>query len=221
MHNDDQQAPLWQRDGMRPGFASRFPRRSRTGIVQRTALLCLLAASLGAAPSVPTSAETRAIGDALQTSRGASHAGEDAGHARATGAQLGPRWLPPLGEPLRVSTPFGLPHGPYRSGHRGIDLPAEPDGVVRSPAAGTVSFSGTVVDRPVLSVRVDDRTVVSFEPLEGDLSTGDPVARGQPLGRVGAGGHCDGACLHLGVRVDGEYANPLRFLLARPVLLPW
>ncbi len=206
---------------MRAGFARRFPRRSRAEIARRTVLLCVLAASIGAAPSVPASAEARAIGDAPHTIGGASHSGEDTAHARAAGAQRGPRWLPPLGEPLRVSSPFGLPHGPYRPGHRGIDLPAEPGEVVRSPAAGTVSFSGTVVDRPVLSVRVDDRTVVSFEPLEGDLSPGDPVARGQPLGRVGAGGHCDRACLHLGVRLDGEYTNPLRFLLARPVLLPW
>ena len=34
-----------------------------------------------------------------------------------------------------------------------------PGAEVLAPASGTVSFAGTVVDRPVLSIRVDERTV--------------------------------------------------------------
>lgn len=131
-------------------------------------------------------------------------------------------WLPPLGFPLQVTTPYDLPHGPYRAGHRGIDLPASPGDAVRAPADGTVSFSGNVVDRRVLSIRTDARTVVSFEPLSSELQPGDAVARGQSIGVVGdGGGHCDGNCLHLGVRVDGAYVNPLRFLMPRAELVPW
>ncbi|MFC7765586.1 M23 family metallopeptidase [Leucobacter soli] len=140
-------------------------------------------------------------------------------------------WFPPLGEPLRVSAAFSLPNGPYRAGHRGIDLPASTGDIARAPASGTVSFSGTVVDRPVLSIRLDERTVVSLEPVESPLRAGDPVARGDRIGAVAArapgearaptGGHCTEHCLHLGVRVDGEYVNPLRFLRTRPILLPW
>ncbi len=130
-------------------------------------------------------------------------------------------WYPPLGYPLRVSTAYSLPNGPYRAGHRGIDLPAAPALPVLAPADGTVSFVGTVVDRPLISIRVDDRTVLSLEPVLSGLREGDPVTRGEAIGEVAAGGHCLSVCLHLGVRVDGEYANPLRFLRERPVLLPW
>ncbi len=131
------------------------------------------------------------------------------------------RWTPPFDGPLRISAPYSLPFGPYAAGHRGIDLPAAAPGLpVRSPVAGTVSFVGTVVDRPVVSVRVDLRTVVSLEPVESELRVGDPVARGTIMGVVTSGGHCDTECLHLGVRVDGEYVNPLRFFRAKPVLLP-
>lgn len=134
-------------------------------------------------------------------------------------------WLPPLGDPIRVSTPFSMPNGPYRAGHRGIDLLTRVGDRLRSPAAGTVSFSGTVVDRPVLSIRIDSRTVISLEPVETDLREGDAVGRGEIIGTVAAGpvagDHCATTCVHFGVRVDGAYVNPLRFLRPRPELLPW
>lgn len=95
---------------------------------------------------------------------------------------------------------------------------------MRAPVAGVVSFVGKVADRHVLSIRVDSRTVVSFEPIQqagGGLAEGDGVARGQSIGEVAQGGHCLAECLHLGVRVDDDYVNPLRYFFARPVLLPW
>lgn len=132
----------------------------------------------------------------------------------------GPLWFPPLGHPLTVSAPFSLPGGHYAAGHRGIDLPASAGDTVRAPAAGTVSFVGTVVDRPIVTLRINDRTLVSFEPITTTLRAGDEVGRGEIIGEVGAGGHCQASCVHLGARVDGAYVNPLRFLRSKPVLLP-
>jgi murein DD-endopeptidase MepM/ murein hydrolase activator NlpD len=63
----------------------------------------------------------------------------------------------------------------------------------------------------------------SFEPLAAaGLAVGDRIARGTVLGVVGEGAHCSGACLHVGVRVDGEYVSPLLFFdrVPRSVLLP-
>jgi len=138
-----------------------------------------------------------------------------------TASPSGTLWHPPLGHPLRVAVAYALPDGPYRAGHRGIDLPAAEGLEVRAPATGTVSFVGTVVDRPLISIRVDDRTLLSLEPVASELQEGDRVVRGEEIGAVASGGHCLAACLHLGVRVDGAYVNPMRFLRARPVLLPW
>lgn len=132
----------------------------------------------------------------------------------------GALWFPPFGHPLTVIAPFSLPGGPYAAGHRGIDLPAATGDPVRAPAAGTVSFIGTVVDRPIVTLRIDHRTLVSFEPVTSTLREGDEVSRGEIIGEVGTGGHCDASCLHLGVRVEGAYVNPLRFLRHKPVLLP-
>ena len=45
---------------------------------------------------------------------------------------------------------------------------------------------------------------------------------GAVIGTAGAGGHCSGSCVHVGVRVDGQYVSPLLFFGGVPpaVLLP-
>lgn len=132
-----------------------------------------------------------------------------------------PRWIPPLGIPLEISTPFRAPEHDYGPGHRGVDLTARPGSEVRAPAPGTVTYAGTVADRGVVTVLVDHSTRYSIEPITAALSVGDTVGLGALLGTVGAGGHCDAACVHLGVRVDDTYVDPARYFFDRPVLLPW
>lgn len=129
--------------------------------------------------------------------------------------------MPPLGSTLTVATFYDLPNGKYQSGHRGIDLPASPGTRVRSPTAGIVSFVGAVVDRPVLTIRTISGTLLTLEPIASDLQQGDLVSSGQDLGLTAAGGHCLSACLHLGVRINDEYVNPLRYFRSMPVLVPW
>lgn len=134
-------------------------------------------------------------------------------------------WGSPLGTsagaPLIISGPYRQPETPYTSGHRGVDFPVSPGDPVVAPTDGTVSFVGRVVDRDVVSIRVDTRTVYSLEPVTALAPPGDVVAAGSLLGVAGSGGHCEAECVHLGVRVDDEYVSPLRYLLGRPILLPW
>lgn len=122
---------------------------------------------------------------------------------------------------MRISAPYDLANGPFQAGHRGIDMPTATAAQVTSPTNGVVTFVGTVVDRPVISIEVDDHTIASFEPITSHLEAGDEVARGDPLGTVATGGHCMNECLHLGVRVNGAYVNPMRFLVGRAILVPW
>lgn len=154
------------------------------------------------------------------TASGASPSPEP--HTIASPTTFTELWLPPTGHALRVQAAFSLPNGPYQAGHRGIDVPAEVGAEVRAPTGGTVSFAGWVVNRPVVSIRVDEQTVISLEPVEADVVVqGDTVSRGQTIGSVSQGGHCEQGCVHLGVRVDGDYVNPMRYFRPRPVLLPW
>jgi len=94
--------------------------------------------------------------------------------------------------------------------------------VVRAPADGVVAFVGEVAGRGVLTIDHSDGLVSSFEPVESDLAAGTPVQGGDVVGTVGVGGHAAAGRLHFGVRLNGEYINPLLLLggVPRAVLLP-
>ncbi len=119
--------------------------------------------------------------------------------------------------------PFAAPETAYSAGHRGIDLAAAVGTIVFAPSDGIIHFSGTVVDRPLLSIEHDGSLLSSFEPVTSDLPAGAAVHRGDPVGTLAAGsGHCASACLHFGVRLRGQYLSPLNYLggIPLPVLLP-
>ena len=127
-------------------------------------------------------------------------------------------WSWPVDAARSVLRPFTAPPTRYAAGHRGIDIAGE---VVLAPADGVVHFAGVVVDRPVLSLDHTSGVLSSYEPVITHLRTGDTVHRGEVIGVV-LPGHCAKTCLHLGVRIDGQYVSPLTFLggIPRSVLLP-
>lgn len=132
-------------------------------------------------------------------------------------------WAWPVAAPHPVVRPYVAPATPYSAGHRGIDIAAPVGAEVRAPADGVVHFAGVVVDRPVLSIEHPGGVLSSYEPVTTELAAGDPVRRGQIVGRIVAGAHCGGdPCLHLGVRIDGTYVSPLLFLggVPRAILYP-
>jgi murein DD-endopeptidase MepM/ murein hydrolase activator NlpD len=141
------------------------------------------------------------------------------------GPVLAPAWSWPLSPRPAVLRAFNPPARPWLSGHRGVDLGTAFDGApLVSPAAGTVSFVGTVVDRPVITIDHGNGLRSSFEPVASSLRAGSAVAEGDVLGKVQTG-HCGPApppCLHWGVRRGEDYVNPLAFVMdLRPsVLLP-
>ncbi|HEU0256629.1 MAG TPA: M23 family metallopeptidase [Microbacteriaceae bacterium] len=129
-------------------------------------------------------------------------------------------WQWPL--PTRhVLRGFEAPATRYGAGHRGIDLPAAPGARVVAPAGGVVLFDGPVAGRGVITIEVSLGLLLSMEPVTGGPVAGEVVSAGAPVGDIGSGGHCAG-CLHLGVRLDGEYVSPLNYLagVPRAVLLP-
>ncbi|MBT2513132.1 M23 family metallopeptidase [Arthrobacter sp. ISL-30] len=132
-------------------------------------------------------------------------------------------WTWPLSPRPRVARFFDPPAKPWLSGHRGVDLAADSSNArVLSPEAGTVSFVGMVVDRPVITVDHGNGLRSSFEPVRSHLALGSPVRKGEILGLLEAG-HCDTRpCLHWGVRRGEEYLNPLAFVtdLRPSILLP-
>ncbi|WP_417511564.1 murein hydrolase activator EnvC family protein [Microbacterium sp.] len=142
-----------------------------------------------------------------------------------TGAALpdqGGDWSWPVEGPRDVISPFRAPAHDYGPGHRGIDLSAATGDAVRAPADGVVAFRGVVVDRPLLTIDHGDGLVSTFEPLESALTPGTVVRAGDEIGAVAAGGHATAGSMHLGVRLNGVYINPMLLFDAVPraVLLP-
>lgn len=147
-----------------------------------------------------------------------------AGPIPVTGDPVAPvgAWAWPLGGPGDLLAVFDRPEAPWAAGHRGVDLKTARGATVRSPAAGVVAFVGVVVDRPVVTVDHGNGLVSSFEPALADVVVGEPVSPGQVVAGVDTGGHCSDVCLHWGVRLNGEYIDPLSLVMDRrpSVLLP-
>jgi hypothetical protein len=129
-------------------------------------------------------------------------------------------WMPVAGAVVRGFDPRAGPYGP---GHRGIDIAAPVGELVRAPAAGKVAFAGPVAGTTWVSLLVAPGVLVTLGPLLDPVSAGRVGAKA-PVGRVGPG-HGPGpagpgglalATLHLGVRVDGVYVDPLACLVDRP-----
>ncbi|MDQ1121960.1 murein hydrolase activator EnvC family protein [Microbacterium trichothecenolyticum] len=132
-------------------------------------------------------------------------------------ADAGWRW--PV-DTVQLLRPYEAPAHLYGPGHRGIDLAV--DDLVRAPADGRIAFAGSVAGRSVVTIDHGNGLVSTLEPLATELSSGDVVARGAVVGHVSPEGHTGAHSLHFGVRLDGEYINPLRLLggVPRAVLLP-
>jgi hypothetical protein len=145
-----------------------------------------------------------------------------------------PLWMPVAGAVLRG---FDARAGPYGPGHRGIDIAADVGELVRAPATGRVVFAGPVAGTNWVSLRVAPGVVVTLGPLLDPAGAAGLVGTRSPVGRVGPGhsvplagggrsdranrpGAMDGpggmATLHLSVRVNGMYVDPLAFLVDRP-----
>ena len=126
------------------------------------------------------------------------------------------RRVPALRLPVRgvVVRGFEEPAGPYGPGHRGIDVRAPVGTLVAAPAAGTVTFAGQVAGSAWVSLLVAPGVVVTVGPLrQPAVAAGERVAALAPVGRLAAG---HGGAVHLSLRVDGGYVDPLPWLVDRP-----
>lgn len=130
-------------------------------------------------------------------------------------------WIWPATQ-FMVQSAYVAPAHEYGAGHRGIDLRLTASPELRAPAGGTVAFSGDVAGRGILTIDHGDGLVTTLEPIDSELVPGDAVARGDAVGVVAVGGHSAAGAAHFGVRLHGEYINPLLLLggVPRAILLP-
>jgi murein DD-endopeptidase MepM/ murein hydrolase activator NlpD len=140
------------------------------------------------------------------------------GHAPAlpVSAALPAGRVPELRMPLAgpVVRGFELPAGPFGPGHRGVDVGARVGELVRAPAAGRVVFAGPVAGTSWVTLLVVPGVMVTVGPLLPDRRLA--AGRVRALAVVGTVGPGHGEALHVSLRVDGVYVDPLRYLVDRP-----
>ncbi len=206
------------RPSMRPGRTVGLPAGALFPLVW-------LVVGLLAAPSaLALGAATGRANPASIGSRGHPAAGSRA-RAAATGSHL--QRVPPLRPPVAgpVVRGYEAPAGPYGAGHRGVDLAAATGAPVGAPAAGRVVFAGGVAGTVWASIEVAPGVVTTLGPLRAlAVTSGRRVAAGARLADL-APGHGSGrhpTTLHLGLRIDGAYVDPLPWLTGygRPRLAP-
>ena len=127
--------------------------------------------------------------------------------ARASGS-----WIWPVTGP--VIRGFEPPSSPFGSGHRGIDIAAPVGTLVRAPAPGVVSFAGNVGGHLFVTINHGGGLLSTCSFLSGLLvRKGDTVAAGQGIALSGTGHPGDTTPnLHVGVRLNGQYVDPLDYL---------
>jgi murein DD-endopeptidase MepM/ murein hydrolase activator NlpD len=132
--------------------------------------------------------------------------------ATAPAASASGSWTWPVVGP--VIRGFDPPESRYGSGHRGIDIAAVIGSSVVSAAPGVVSFAGRVGGELFVSVDHGGGVMSSYSFLSFiGVHRGDVVAEGAAVGRTGAGHPgAEPSHLHFGLRVDGEYVDPMSYL---------
>ena len=137
--------------------------------------------------------------------------------ALQVGVQPALAWAWPVDGP--VLRPFVLGDDPYAGGqHRGIDIGAPEGTSVLAPAAGTVSFAGTVpTGGKTITIRTADGFAVTLQRLGSfSVTEGIEVGEGDAVGSVGDGAE---PYVYLGIRNADEpdgYVDPLGLLPVAP-----
>lgn len=128
-----------------------------------------------------------------------------------------PRWTGSFGTPSTgtATSPYGQRRifhpGAIPYVHEGSDVAAPLGTLVAAPAAGRVAWAGPLAIRGN-SVVLDHgfgvfSVVVHLDRI--DVSAGESVTRGQPLGTVGSTGRSTGPHLHWEVHVSGVPVDPM------------
>lgn len=145
--------------------------------------------------------------------------------------------------PLSVSrlSPSVCFHDTYTAGdksyaHSGIDIPASAGLQISSPLAGKVRYTGAVPSgdsrvgsggsgptMQAVSIELADGRIVTLMPLASYcVSEGQVVGEGQAVGVLAGSGDPSsfGAHLHMGLKKDGRYYDPMMLFGAASPIVP-
>jgi hypothetical protein len=130
---------------------------------------------------------------------------------RALASQVTPLLIPPVD--AVIERDFREPAATWSSGHRGIDYAVATGVRVRAAASGTVRFAGSVAGHLAVTIDHGRGLETTYSILSAmEVHAGDVVGQGAYIGATGVShpGNPDG--LHFGVKLDGNYVDPVDYL---------
>ena len=120
------------------------------------------------------------------------------------------------GGSIIITSRFGIRS---RDNHKGLDIAAPRGTAIKAAAAGTVIFSGNGAGNGysgygnVVVVRSTSSVVILYGHCsEVNCRTGDQVAQGQVIAKVGSTGISTGNHLHFEIRYNGTAINPQNYV---------
>jgi murein DD-endopeptidase MepM/ murein hydrolase activator NlpD len=147
-----------------------------------------------------------------------------AGGGGGAGGQISGDWARPAGG--YISSNYGARVAPCAgcsSFHEGVDLAAGCGAPIYAAHAGTVAYAGLYGGYGNY-IRINHGggiTTAYGHIVDGGIlvRSGQQVAVGQVIARVGSTGHSTGCHLHFEVRINGTPTNPVSFMSARGISL--
>ena len=118
-----------------------------------------------------------------------------------------------------VTSPFGWRTHPIfgtQKFHNGIDFGVDEGTPIPCPAPGIITYSGWMsgYGYTVIVEHYNGSETLYAHQCQTNVITGQNVGAGQILGYVGSTGYSTGPHLHLGYKINGDWADPSPFLSA-------
>lgn len=117
----------------------------------------------------------------------------------------------------RITSSFGDRESPTEgasSNHQGIDIGASTGAGIVAAASGTVTIStySYSAGNYIMIHHGGGVYTVYMHCSELLVSAGQEVSQGQLIAKVGSTGYSTGPHLHFGIRVNGSYVNPVKYV---------
>lgn len=127
------------------------------------------------------------------------------------------KFIWPCPSSSRISSGFGDRDSPTEgasTNHKGIDVSASTGSGIVAAASGTVTIStySYSAGNYIMIHHGGGVYTVYMHCSELLVSAGQEVSQGQVIAKVGSTGYSTGPHLHFGIRVDGSYVNPAKYV---------
>ncbi|RKD32216.1 murein hydrolase activator EnvC family protein [Lacrimispora algidixylanolytica] len=127
------------------------------------------------------------------------------------------KFIWPCPSSIRITSGFGDRDSPTEgasTNHKGIDVSASTGSGIVAAASGTVTIStySYSAGNYIMIHHGGGVYTVYMHCSELLVSAGQEVSQGQVIAKVGSTGYSTGPHLHFGIRVDGSYVNPAKYV---------